>query len=69
MELLTACQALDLRGDKGLGKGTKLFYDMTRALVPVLAEDRVMYTDINKVEDLIKSNELSKALNTVGISL
>ena len=69
MELLTACQALDLRHDKGLGKGTKVFYDMTRELVPALGEDRVMYTDINAVENLILSNKLTKALDGLGITL
>lgn len=69
MELLTACQALDLRHDKGLGKGTKLFYEKTRELVETLGEDRVMYPDINQVEDLIRSNVLVEGLNQLGITL
>lgn len=69
MELLTACQALDLRGNKGLGKGTQVFYDKTRAVVETLGEDRTMYYDINKVEELIKSNVLVEALDNLGITL
>lgn len=69
MELLTACQALDLRGNKGLGKGTEVFYNKTRAVVERLGEDRVMYHDIDKVEKLILSNELIKALDELSISL
>ena len=30
MEFLTACQAIDLRGNKGLGRGTKIAYDIVR---------------------------------------
>lgn len=69
MELLTACQALDLRGDKGLGRGTTVFYEKTREIVPVVKKDRVMYPDINKVEELIRSNELVKALDELNIEL
>ncbi len=69
MELLTACQALDLRGNKGLGRGTQVFYDKTRAVVETLGEDRTMYYDINKVEELIKSNVLVEALDNLGITL
>lgn len=69
MELLTACQAMDLRGDKGLGKGTRVFYEKTRELVPALKKDRVMYTDIDRVEALIRSNELVNALDELMIEL
>ena len=69
MELLTACQALDLRGNKGLGKGTQVFYDHTRRVVNRLEQDRIMYTDINKVEELITSNDLIRALDDLSINL
>ena len=69
MELLTACQALDLRGNKGLGKGTQVFYDKARSVVDTLGEDRVMYYDIDKMEKLIESNELVKALDELQITL
>ena len=69
MELLTACQAVDLRGNKGLGKGTKVFYEKVRELVPMLKKDRVMYPDIDKVEELIRSNELVRALDELNIQL
>lgn len=69
MELLTACQAMDLRGDKGMGKGTKVFYDKVRSLVPTLKEDRTMYTDMDKVESLLLSEDLLTELDQLGISL
>ncbi len=56
MELLGACQAIDLRGNKGLGKGTKIAYELVRKEVSKLEDDKIMYKDINKCESLLKSN-------------
>ena len=58
MELLAACQAIDLRGNKGLGLGTSIAYDLIRKEIPGLKEDRVMYLDINKCEEIVSSNIL-----------
>ena len=55
MEMLCACQAIDLRGNKGLGKGTRIIYDIVRTQVPTIKEDKVMYEEINKCENLLKS--------------
>lgn len=56
MEILGACQAIDLRGNKGLGLGSKVAYDIVREKVTKLEEDRIMYLDINTVEDILKTN-------------
>ncbi|NMB28116.1 MAG: histidine ammonia-lyase [Tissierellia bacterium] len=56
MEILGACQGIDLRGNKGLGIGTKEAYKIIREQLPTVREDRIMYLDINKCEDIIKSN-------------
>lgn len=53
MEMMCACQAIDLRGNKGLGKGIEPVYEMVRKLIPMLKEDRPLYEDINKCERLI----------------
>lgn len=58
MELLAACQGIDLRGKKGLGKGTEIAYNIVREHIPTLEEDRIMYRDINTCEAIIKSNEI-----------
>jgi len=58
MELMCACQAIDLRGDKGMGKGTKVAYDTLRKLVPTLIEDRPLYEDINKCESILIDESL-----------
>lgn len=60
MELLGACQAIDLRGNKGLGKGTKIAYELVRGEVSKLEDDKIMNIDINKCEALIKSNIINK---------
>lgn len=60
MELLCACQALDLRGIKGLGKGTKIVYEMIREQIPKITEDKIMYVDINKCEEILKSGNVVK---------
>lgn len=61
MEILAACQAIDLRGDKGLGKGTKEVYELIRKEIPMVKEDRIMHKDIDKVEEIMKSESLIKA--------
>lgn len=61
MEIMCACQGIDLRGNKGLGKGTRTVYEEVRKSVPVLKEDRPLYEDINKCEDLIVDGTLVRA--------
>ncbi len=58
MELMCVCQAIDMRGDKGMGAGTKPAYDTIRALVKKLEEDRPLYEDINLCESTILDGSL-----------
>lgn len=60
MEILAACQGIDLRGNKGLGVGTNIVYNIIRENIDFLDEDRPMYEDINKCENIVKSGELVK---------
>lgn len=62
MELLAACQGVDLQGNKGLGKGTKIAYNIVRENIDKLEEDKIMYEDINKCEDIIKSNIILESI-------
>jgi len=64
MELLTACQAIDLRGKKGLGKGTEIAYNIVREDLTTIEEDRIMYNEINTCEDIIKSNKILEEVET-----
>lgn len=59
MEIMCACQGIDLRGNKGLGKGTEPVYSAVRKAVPMLKEDRPLYEDINKCEELIIDNTIT----------
>lgn len=54
MELLAACQGIDLRDPKRLGKGTEPTYRKLRNRVAMLEEDRVMYQDIDAAVVLIR---------------
>ena len=58
MEILAACQAIDLRDNKGLGKGSNIVYNIIRESIPFMEDDRVMYSDINKSEDILKTGEI-----------
>ena len=62
MELMVACQGIDMRGNKGLGKGTQAAYDLVRSKVATLDEDRELYGDINYCEEIIKDGSLIKAV-------
>ena len=63
MELLCACQGVDLRkAQDKLGVGTKDAYKLVREIVSYYDKDRVMNLDINAVEDLIESNKVIEAV-------
>ncbi|MBC2723644.1 histidine ammonia-lyase [Desulfosporosinus sp.] len=65
MELLAACQGLDLRTGKEerqFGKGSEAAYRLLRTKVTPLGEDRVMYTDINIAKELISSGKIANAV-------
>ncbi len=58
MEIFSACQAIDLRENKKMGKGTEIAYNIVRDKIEFLDEDKIMNIEINKCEDIIKSNRL-----------
>ena len=65
MELLAACQGVDLR--KGtqhlqLGQGSEGAYHLVRSKVSMLKEDRVMYPDIQVAKELVSSGKLVAAV-------
>jgi histidine ammonia-lyase len=62
MEIMCACQGIDLKGNKGLGAGTFPAYNLVRSKVPMLKEDRPLYEDINKCENIIINGKLIKAV-------
>lgn len=58
MEIMCACQAIDLRGDKGMGVGAKPAYEAIREKVAHLDDDRPLYEDINACEALLIDGSL-----------
>ena len=63
MELMCACQAIALRSGKdGLGIGTRAAYEAVRSVCPMLKEDRPLYEDINRCEDLLQGGILLSAV-------
>ena len=62
MELMVACQGIDMRGNKGLGKGTQAAYDLVRKAVATLEDDRELYDDINYCEKIIEDGSLIRAV-------
>lgn len=62
MEILSAAQAIDLRGKKRLGMGTEAAYSVVREHTSFVDKDRIMYIDINTIEDVIKKNLLVEAV-------
>lgn len=69
MELLGACQAIDLRGKKQLGIGSNIAYNIIRDSIDMIVDDKIMYKEIDKCEDIIKTNrivdEVEKAIGNL----
>lgn len=55
LEMIAATQAIDMRGSKPLGQGTKKIYQAIRATIPPLKEDRLLQEDIYKGLTVLKS--------------
>lgn len=58
IELLCACQALDMKAPLKPSKVTAALLKMVRSRIPFWDEDRLMYKDINMCKDFIHSDRL-----------
>lgn len=72
IELLAACQAVELRAElmdvdlaENLSPATKAAWRAVRSAVPGLGPDRVMYQDIQAVEDIVAEGTALKAVEDV----
>jgi histidine ammonia-lyase/phenylalanine ammonia-lyase len=61
IQLLAACQALDLRGTELMSPRTRAVYSLIRERAPFVDEDRRMDGDIAAVKELIRSGALAGA--------
>ncbi len=55
IELLTAAQAAHLRGDTGLGRGTRQIYQAVRKIVRPLTQDRSPHDDVERLFEVVKA--------------
>lgn len=70
IEILSAAQGIEFKNPEKLGKGTKIAYELVRTQVEKLVDDRPMYTDINKVAELVRSHAIVKAVEeTVSVDI
>lgn len=58
MELMCACQAIDLGENRGLGKGIAAAYAAVRKVCPPLEDDRPLYDEINQCEKILMDGTL-----------
>ena len=68
IELLTAAQAVHLRGESGLGRGTKKIYQALRRVVPPLTRDRSPRDDVEKVFELVKNGNVNRLVRQIRAS-
>ncbi len=65
IELFAASQGLYLRGDSKMAPATKAVYKRIRRSVAPIHDDIVMYEQMNKFDDMVKSGELVAAAEKV----
>ena len=65
IEFLNAAQAADFRKPLKLSPGSQAAYDVIRKYVDFLDEDRPLYNDINKLNEVVKSGEILDAVEKI----
>ncbi len=65
IEFLNAAQAADFRKPVKLSPGSQAAYDVIRKYVDFLDEDRPLYDDINKLNEVVRSGEILGAVEKV----
>ena len=69
IELLCACQALDMRAPSKPSKVTAALLSMVRTRIPFWEEDRMMFKDINMSKDFIHSDRLLNECEKVDVNI
>ena len=65
IELLCATQAADFRLPLRLGRGTQEAYAIVRKSVMRLDNDRILYTDIEKIRTLINEDDVKESVENI----
>jgi len=66
IELLCACQGLDLVGPLRPGRGVQAAHRAVREVVPFMENDRVLATDIAAIDGLIRDGRLRSAVEAAS---
>jgi histidine ammonia-lyase len=62
IEMMAGAQAVEFRRPLGLGKGTRVAYEVIRRHVKEMVEDRPVQYDINRLTGVLRSSELLDAV-------
>ena len=62
IEFMAGAQAIDFREPVKPGKGIQAAYEVIRKYVDHLEEDRPLFNDINKLKEVVESNEILDAV-------
>ena len=62
IEAFAASQAISYRGEAVLGKGTKEVYQEIRKHISPIEEDRIMYIDMDILDNMVKSGVFVKVV-------
>lgn len=65
VELMAACQAIDLGEANQLGKGSAAAHEILRQHVTMLEDDRILYRDMEKCAHLVRSGDVVKEVERV----
>ena len=65
IELVAACQAIDLQSEKALSPATAAAYKIVRSHIVELGEDRVMYPDLNMGYWLLSTGMVQSAVEEI----
>ncbi len=62
IELMTACQAIDLRGKKKLGQYTNKVYDKIRTFIPFFEKDDMLFPYMHEMERKLSEDGFYEAI-------
>jgi histidine ammonia-lyase len=65
IELISACQALDLRAPLTPSEGTGAAMEIVRSNIPFWKNDRQIYKDMNMAREIISSGELVSSVEKI----
>ena len=70
IEMLTAAQGLDLRGnERRHGPGTEIAYALVRQKAEMMEQDHSLFQEIRSVSKLVCSGSILEAISLGGVSL